>query len=133
MPSKVKEEPVAFTYRPEMEDVNKNWELPAEIKEEPPKQGTTMEDIHRTLELPDEAKEELQKQGTALPEERTMVGKSLKATKQLKVFAKKQPPTLPPVGTKTCPAVEGGARTQVTHPPLMALELNPTDPLLACP
>ena len=62
-----------------------------------------------------------------------MVGKSLKATKQLKVFAKKQPPTLPTLGTNTCPAVEGSARTQVTHPPLMALELNPTDPLLACP
>ena len=60
-----------------------------------------------------------------------MVRKSLETTEQLKVVTK-LPPTLPPVGTKTCPAVEGGARPQVTHPPSTALELNPTDPLLAC-
>ena len=61
-----------------------------------------------------------------------MVRKSLETTEQLKVVTK-LPPTLPPVGTKTSPAVEGGARPQVTHPPSTALELNPTDPLLACP
>ena len=72
-------------------------------------------------------------QVTASPEERTRVGKNLKTSKQLKVFTKKLPPTLPPVGTKTCPAVEGGARPQVTHPPLMALKSNPTDLFLAYP
>ena len=61
-----------------------------------------------------------------------MIGKSLKTTKQLKVFIKKLPPTLPPVGTKTCPAVEGGARPQVNHLTLRALDLISTDPLPAC-
>ena len=48
-------------------------------------------------------------------DEKTKVGKSLKITEQLKIFTKKRPPTLPPVGTKICPAVEGGARPKVTH------------------
>ena len=33
MPSEVKEKPVEFTYRPELEDVNRAWELHDEAKE----------------------------------------------------------------------------------------------------
>ena len=61
-----------------------------------------------------------------------MVGKSLKITEQLMVFTKKLPLTLPPVGTKIFPTVEGGARPQVTHPPFTVFKSNPTDNLLAC-
>ena len=105
---------------------------PSKAKEARLKQGTERKDANRTRESLDKAKRERSKQGTAIPEERTMVEKILKATQQRKVLAKKQPPTLPPVGTNTCPAVEGGVRTQVTHPSLTALELNTTGPPLAC-
>ena len=60
-------------------------------------------------------------------------GEAGQTTEQLKVFTKKLSPTLPPVGAKTCPAGEGGARPQVKHPPVLALELNPTAPFHACP
>ena len=57
-PREVKEEPVTFTYRPELEDVNRARELPGEVKKELPKQGMEREDDKRTRERPDEAKEE---------------------------------------------------------------------------
>ena len=40
--------------------------------------------------------------------------------------------SLPPVSVKPCPAVEGGAKFQVKHPPVLTVDLNLTDPLLAC-
>ena len=44
----------------------------------------------------------------------------------------KLPPSHPPVGAKACPAAEGGAKFQVNHRPLLTLNSNSTDPLLAC-
>ena len=43
-----------------------------------------------------------------------------------------QMPSLPPVGVKLCPAEEGGAKVQVNHPPVLALDSNTTDPLPSC-
>ena len=48
------------------------------------------------------------------------------------VTNKKLPPSLPPLCVKSSPAAEGGAKSQVTHPPLTALDSNPADPLNAC-
>ena len=53
-------------------------------------------------------------------------------TVQLKNVNEKRQPSLPPVGSKSGPAVEGGAKSQVKHLPVLALDLNFTDPLLAC-
>ena len=58
--------------------------------------------------------------------------KSLQATGQLKVFTKIRPPSLPPVGINSSPAAEGGAEFKVNHPPVLVVNSNPTDPLLAC-
>ena len=55
------------------------------------------------------------------------------ATVRFKAFNEKLQPSLPHVGAKSCPAVEGGAESQVNHQTLLALDLNSTDPLLiAC-
>ena len=43
-----------------------------------------------------------------------------------------QMPSLPPVGVKPCPAEVGGAKVQVYHLPVLALDSNTTDPLLSC-
>ena len=48
--------------------------------------------------------------------------KSLQITVQLENFNEKRQPSLPPVGAKSGPAVEGGAKSQVKHLPLLALD-----------
>ena len=58
--------------------------------------------------------------------------KLLKATGQHKVFTEKLLPSIPPVGPKSSPAAEGGAEFEVNRPPVLAVDSNPTDPLLAC-
>ena len=116
-------------------------EEPQERPMEELQDGPTEESQKRPKEeLQKDPAEELQDGGNNVKDatqrqdedEKTTVGKSLKITEQPKDFTKKLPPTLPPVITKICPAVEGGARPQVTHPPLTVLKLNPTDHLLAC-
>ena len=47
-------------------------------------------------------------------------------------YNEKMQPSLPPVGVKSRPAAEGGAKVQVNRPPLSALDVNSTDPLLTC-
>ena len=54
------------------------------------------------------------------------------ATIRFEIFNQKLQPSLPPVGVKSCQAAEGGPKFQVNHPPLLALDSNSTDPLLAC-
>ena len=55
-----------------------------------------------------------------------------RTTKQRKIFTKVLPPTLPPVSTKTCLAVECIASIHVKLLPVLILDSNPTDPLLTC-
>ena len=54
------------------------------------------------------------------------------ATVRFKIFNEKLQPSLPPVGVKSCPAADGGAKFQVNYPPLLASDSNSTDPLIAC-
>ena len=65
--------------------------------------------------------------------ERTKEWGSLQLAVQFEIFNEKPQPSLPPVGINSGPAAEGGAKFQVNHPPLLALDPNSTDPLLACP
>ena len=58
--------------------------------------------------------------------------KCLQITVPIENFHEKRQPSLPPVGTKSGPAVEGGAKSQVKNLPLLASDLDSTDPILAC-
>ena len=50
------------------------------------------------------------------------------ATVRFKIFNEKLQPSLPPVGVKSCPEAEGGAKFQVNRPPLLALDRTPLTP-----
>ena len=107
-----------------MKDVNRTRELPA----------------NRTRGLPDEAKftlSEVQEEpgeftsGPELEEMKAVEiikkeapGWAESTPSEVKVFTKKLLPTLPPVGTKTCRAVEGGPSVQVNHIPVLVLDFK---------